>query len=117
MATGNYGAGPLDKRVWLQLRTETRDVATNAQIFSWADQVQVWARVLESATDAGAGMQVEGSFEAYARPTRVFIRHRSLDKATMRLRLGSRVLRIIGTAEIGRRWRLELACEEWAHHV
>lgn len=113
----NLGAGQLDRPIWLQLRTETRDPATNAPLFTWADSVQVFARIKESPTDAAGNFAGEGGVEAYARPTRIFINYRELDKEATRVRWGSRLLRIIGTAELGRRWRLELACEEWSTHV
>ncbi len=113
----SLGAGQLDRRIWLQARTETRDPATNAPLFAWANDVEVFARIWESANDGAGQVGPAGGVETFARPTKIWIAYRALDKEAVRIRWNTRLLRITGTAEVGRRWRLELACQEWSSNV
>lgn len=106
-------AGPLDRRVTIEALSVVRDADTGAEQRSWADVATVWAHVRESST-SNAGLSGD-AVAAYARPTKVRIRWRDLSRETHRLSIGDRVLRIIGTAQIGRRVWLEMACEEWSN--
>ena len=114
-----FTAGLLDRRITLQARAVSRDSATGAEVATWSDSATVWAQVLESSTAPTPGSmgrgQAGGEIAVYARPHRLRIRWREVDKATTRVSYDGRILRITGTAEIGRREGLELACEEWAH--
>lgn len=105
-------AGNLDRRISIQQKSVAREATYGGETITWVALATVWAQVLESATD---GEFEQGGTLAYARPTRVRIRYRSDVDPTMRLAIGSRILQITGTAEIGRREYLELACKEWAH--
>ena len=108
-------AGKLDRLITVEAATVTRDSDTGAESKAWAQLgTAFWAEVLESATDTDE--RLAAGVETYARPTRVRCRYRSDIDPSMRLNLGSgRLLQIIGTAMLGRRDGLELACKEWAH--
>lgn len=110
----HLNAGQLDRRITLQQRTVTRDPAYNAEVVTWPDIATVWAKVVESSTAPGPG--ASGDVALYARPMKITIRWRAgIDKSTTRISYAGRLLRITGTAELGRREGIELACEEWAH--
>lgn len=104
----------LDRQIVIQVRTETEDGDTGGKVATWGTHATVWARVRESAT--AAGLSSGGPMETYARPHEILIRWRDdFDKATMRIRYGSRILRVIGSAEMGRRDAIKLTCQEWSH--
>lgn len=112
----HLNAGQLDRRVTIQSREVTRDSATGAEVVTWSDAATVWAMVLESSTPGSDGPSAAGvQVSSYARPMKIRMRWRTLDKSTSRISYGGRILRITGTAEMGRRAGLELAVEEWAH--
>lgn len=114
MKTAAVNSFEFDRQIVLQVRTEVEDGPTGAKIATWGTHATVWARVRESAT--AAGLSSGGPMETYARPHEVMIRWRDdFDKATMRISYGGRILRVIGSAEVGRREALKLACQEWAH--
>ena len=105
--------GDLDRRVSVQQKSVVREGTYGGETVTWVALATVWAQVLESATD---GEFVQDGTLAYARPTWVRLRYRSDIDPTMRLVLpGGRILQITGSAELGRRQFLELACKEWAH--
>ena len=108
-------AGELDRKITLQTRSVARDADTGAEVVSWSDSATVSARVFESATAPSASGAAAAQMTTYARPHRVRIRWRTVDKSTSRVSYGGRLLRIISTAEVGRREYVDLACEEWAH--
>jgi SPP1 family predicted phage head-tail adaptor len=101
----------LKRQVQLQTRSVTRDTATGAEVESWVSAT-VWAKVVESSTAVISGV---GAVDNYARPHKVWIRWRALDKSQTRISYNGRLLRITGSAEIADRQWLELACEEWVH--
>lgn len=106
--------GELDRRVTLERPLITRDAATGAQLVAWPVLDTVWAQVLESAP-ADDEEQRTGVL-TYSRPTRIRLRWRADVEPTLRVRLddGVRLLQITGTAQLGRREFLELACREWS---
>ena len=108
-------AGKLDRLITVEAATVTRDSATGSEVKTWTPLgAAFWAEVLESTTGNDEGMAA--GVATYARPIRVRCRYRSDLNPTMRLNLGSgRLVQIIGTAMMGRRDGLELACKEWAH--
>lgn len=104
----------LDRQIVIQVRTETEDGDTGGKVATWGTHATVWARVRESAT--AAGLSSGGPMETYARPHEVLIRWREdFDKDSMRISYGGRILRVIGSAEMGRRDAIKLTCQEWAH--
>lgn len=104
----------LDRQIVIQVRTKTEDGDTGGKVATWGTHATVWARVRESAT--AAGLSSGGPMETYARPHEVLIRWRDdFDKDTMRISYGGRILRVIGSAEMGRRDAIKLTCQEWAH--
>jgi head-tail adaptor len=108
-------AGDLDRRITLQTRTVQRGATLGDELVTWPDGDTVWAKVLESATATTLQDTATDQAALYARPMKVRIRWRVLDKTNTRLSFEGRLLRITGTAELGRRVGLELAVEEWAH--
>lgn len=108
-------AGSRDRRILLERMQETRDGRFNSPVITWVADRYVWAKKLESAIETPNPNVAEDGAAVYARPTRYWIRWRELDKARTRINDGGKILQITGTAEIGRRVRLELACKEWAH--
>lgn len=112
-------AGRRDRLVTLEQPVISRDSATGAPARSWSTVAQEWAEVLESATagsSLGSGEDRALNVATYARPTRVRIPYRGDVATDWRVNLGDgRYLEIIGTAVLGRRDGLELACREWAH--
>ena len=113
MSQQQLSAGALDRRIAIQQRSVARESTYGSEVVTWVALATVWAQVLESATD---GEFVADGSLAFARPTRVRLRYRNDIDPTMRVVLpGGRILQITGTAEIGRRQYLELACKEWAH--
>lgn len=116
MLARSIGAMHLDRQVQLQVNTPTRDVSTRAEIASWADSGSPrWARVVES---VGPYRNADGAAErdTYGRPIEIWLRwFTGFDQDHTRVVYEGRVLRIVGTAEIGRREFLKLACVEWAH--
>lgn len=110
-----FSAGELDRRITLQTRTITRGATLGDEVVTWPDGDTVWAKVMESSTATTLQDTATEQAALYARPMRVRMRWRTLDKTNTRLSYGGRILRITGTAELGRRVGLELAVEEWAH--
>lgn len=90
-----------------------RDADTGAQVITWLPVASFRVELLESAT---ANEAQADRVEGYARPSRVRTWWRSDITPTHRLNLGAgRLLQILGTAELGFRQGVELACKEWAH--
>lgn len=109
-------AADLDRRVTIETCSTVRGATYQEPAQTWAAQATVWAQVRESSTAPGTTDSATEAAALYARPMKVRMRWRDgLDKAATRLRYKGRLLRITGTAELGRREWLELACEEWAH--
>lgn len=116
MATPLPTGRQLDRQVTLQRNQPTRDGAFGASVDAWVTEVDnLPAHIVESPMPASAPGAVVGALNPYGRPDMVTIRWRVLDKATHRLVYGSRVLRIVGTAELGRRQWLQIACVDWSH--
>jgi len=109
-----FAAGDLDRIITLQQRTVTRD-ALLGEVVTWPDLATVRAQVIESSAPVAVNNAASDAVQLYARPHKIRIRFREIDKAAVRISYGGRLLRITGTAELGRRERIELACEEWAH--
>lgn len=112
-----FDPGELDRRITIETRTVVKDGTYGSQIETWTPAAHdIAAKVLESSTAAGLGAGVAESVATYARPTRIWVRWRAgVTRETHRVRYQGRLLRIIGTAELGRRAGLELSCAEWAH--
>jgi head-tail adaptor len=110
-------AGTLDRRVTLEVRSVARDATFGSEVETWtALPFTIAAQVLESSTEAGISAGMSEAVASYARPTRVRLRWRAgITRENHRVRYGTRLLRIIGTAELGRRAGLELSCMEWSH--
>jgi len=111
------GAGDLDRRITLESRSVAKDATYGSVSETWSTLAAgIAARVLESSTEAGVATGQAEGVVSYARPTRIWIRWRDgITRQDHRVRYGSRLLRIIGTAELGRRAGLELSCLEWSH--
>lgn len=110
-------AGKLDRLIQFEVQTRTTDTRFNARVIEYVPYgAKAWAQVIESSAEPGANPAAAEGVAAYVKPTKVRIRWRGdIDKTRMRINYGGRLLRIIGTAELGRREDLEIACQEWAH--
>lgn len=105
-------AGELRWPATIERRTVTRDTATGAEVATWAALATVRVKLQESST---ANEAMDGGVNSYARPSRVRMWWRGDVTTADRLNVGGRLLQITGTAELGYRQGLELACKEWAH--
>lgn len=110
--------GWMQTEVYLQARTVTKG-ANNADVVSWVDAASSeWAYLRESATAPAAGGPAAEALAAYARPAELWLHWRAgFDKSATRIRLvdGSRLLRIVGSAEVGRQDKIKLTVQEWGH--
>ncbi len=108
-------AGKLDRRVLLEAKSITRDPAYNSEVVTWTPVATVWASVrdvLSSSQESTAN-----DLRLLTQPCRVWIRWRADVCTTLRVTLlgeGSRVMQIVGMAEIGRREGIELLCEKYS---
>lgn len=107
--------GERDRLIELQQRRVERDAALGSEVVTWPKLATVWAKVIESSSVPGANHSATAEAALYVRPMKVRILWRALDTSSTRISYGGRLLRITGSAEIGRRDGLELAVEEWAH--
>lgn len=110
--------GWMQTEIYLQARTVTKG-ANNADVVSWVDAASTeWCYLRESATPAGGSGPTGEAFAAYARPSELWVHWRDgFDKSQTRVRLveGSRILRITGSAEVGRKDKIKCTVQEWAH--
>ena len=101
--------GELDRLISLQALSTTRDVIEGDLIPGWTTVYSgVWAKLTERDVSAGsaAGQQTA------SRSITLRIRWRADVLATWRALLGTRVLQITGTLEVGRHQYLDLLCKE-----
>ena len=106
-----FAAGTLDRRITIQQRTVTEDPVYGTPVETWGDLATVWANV-QDVLPSRSETIAEGLSVA-RRPCRIRIRYRSDVTSDMRVKYGSRMLRIITMpAEIGRRDGLEFMAEE-----
>lgn len=111
--TAPIQAGRLRWLATIEQRTVARSLVTGAESVTWSPLATVRVELRESAT---AGEVSENGVNTYARPSRVRMWYRTDVTTEHRLNLGAgRLLQILGTAELGYRQGLELACKEWAH--
>jgi head-tail adaptor len=111
------GAGDLDRRVNIETRSVAREGVYGAEVETWTPAASdTPAKVWQSSTASGLGAGQPEGVASYARPTRVWLRWRAgITRENHRLRYAGQLLRIIGTAELGRQEWLELSCAEWSH--
>jgi head-tail adaptor len=112
-----FDPGELDRRITLEVRSVVKEPTFGSVTETWTPMAfSIAAKVLESSTEAGVSAGQSENVASYARPTRIWLRWRAgITRQDHRVRYGSRLLRIIGTAELGRRAGLELSCMEWSH--
>lgn len=112
-----FSAREMDRRITLEVRSVVKDATYGSATETWTPMAfSIAAKVLESSTEAGVSTGQAEVVASYAKPTRVWIRWRDgISRQDHRVRYGARLLRIIGTAELGRRAGLELSCLEWSH--
>lgn len=111
----NLTVGQLDRQVIVEQRSVARDSAFNSEVVTWSTLATLWAQIVESSTPPASNPGQADALAAYQRPMKIRIRWRADVDTTLRLNYGGRLLQITGTAELGRRQWLELACQEWAH--
>lgn len=105
----------MDRRITLQSRTVTRDESTGAEVETWTAQAdRLWAEVVQSTLKPTEDTTLQVA--SYGELVRIRIRWRAgIGRETHRVEHDGQILRIVGTAELGRRDRLELQCVEWSH--
>ena len=109
-------AGELDRFVTIERPVISRDPATGAEVKAWAAFATAWAKVTESAQAVrGMDEKLMQDVLAYGRPVTLLIRWLDGVNPTMRVNDNGALYQIIGTATVGRREGLTLACGAWAH--
>lgn len=104
-------AGTLDRRITIQRRTTTEDPLYGTPVETWSDFATVWANVQDMLPSRGEA--IADGLSVGRRPCRIRIRYRADVTSDMRVRFGTRTLRIVTMpAEIGRRDGLEFMAEE-----
>lgn len=111
------GAGQLDRLIDIERKIVTKEADFGSEVVEWITRAaDVWARVTESAAPPAGNPTAAAMVDGYVRPHRIRVRWRSdIDITLDRINYGGRLLQITGTAEVGRREWLDLACDEWAH--
>lgn len=112
-----YGsnAAKLDVKMELQARTTARSADTGAQLTAWSTYATVWGELVEATSSRAPDERTNGEINLYGRPSSIKIRYRSDVTVAHRVKIGDRLLQVVGTADIGRRRWLELAVREWSH--
>jgi head-tail adaptor len=105
----------LDRQVVIELATVTRHAETGAELTTWADYLTVWGKVTESVGSGTAG-QAGAVVDEFGQACEVWVRwFAGFDRLRMRVRVGTRPMRIVGSAVVGRSEFIKLALEEWSH--
>lgn len=113
--------GDLDRRVTPQRPVITKDPVYKSTVTTWENLPERWAKVVESPT-AGESTARDGQ-ATYARPHMVTLRWCADVSTDCRLVLDTdgsvlgteRILKIEGSAAVGRKKWLDLSCTEWKH--
>lgn len=107
----------LDRVISIERKRVTRDGDFGSEQVTWSTRfAQVRARVWESSAPPSSNPTEAQMASGYVRPHRIRIRWRDdIDPTLDRVNNRGRILKITGTAEVGRRQWLDLSCDEWAH--
>lgn len=101
----------MDRRVTLEKPSGAPDPTYGSAPAGWATLAVVWAEVRDAPPSRDEN--VRNGLATGKIQTRVRIRYRGDVDSTVRIRFGSRTLRVLGgPAEIGRREYMELYCEQ-----
>ena len=107
-------AGEMDRLVTIEQRVVARDAATGAEVVTWAPLATVWAKVTETANALrGLDEKLLANVLAYGRPVTMLMYWVDGVNPTMRVNEGGVLYQIVGTAMVGRREGLTLACGAW----
>lgn len=111
--------GEMDRRITIEQKVVTRDADYGTEVITWLLLATVWANVqdvLPSKSD-----DVKNGLALATNRTRIRFRYRSDVNSSMRILVhgasgaADRVMQIVGgPAEIGRRERTEVVCEEFS---
>ena len=107
----------LDQRFVIEAKSVTRDPDFGTEIVSWATVAAVWGRCLDEINPKRGGDElVENKLRTLTSRSRIRIRYLAGITTDMRVRWPDRgrTFQITSKAEIGRRERLELSCEEYS---
>ena len=110
-------AGELDRRIRIERKNVTRDPHYGSEVVTWATLATLWANVEDQLISSRGGSEtLEQGLRVRSTPVRVRVRYRSDISTDMRVVLidRTRTLQITSIAEIGRRERTELMCEEYS---
>ncbi len=103
-------AGRLNRCVTVERPVVTPDPTYGTPVTTWQPVCTWWA----SALDIIGKEATQDAMRQYTRPCRLTGRWTDRIDPTMRLRLGSRLLQIVGIAEIGVRQGLEILAEQYS---
>lgn len=103
-------AGSLNRHMIVERPVTSQDATYGTATTTWQLVGAWWV----SALDIIGKEATQDSMRQYTRPCRVRMRYTDKIDPTMRLRLGSRVLQIVGIAEIGLREGLEILAEQYS---
>lgn len=103
--------GKLNTFVEIQGRATTQDAVYRTSVESWSTIASVWAEVQDMLPSRGE--RVAEGINIARRPARVRMYYRDDVHSGMRMKIGSRLLKIVaGPAELGFREGIELLAEE-----
>lgn len=103
----------LDMRITIEQKVVTQDPDYGTEIIAWTPLAVVWANVLDELPSRAES--VSQGLAVASNRTRIRFRYRNDVTSAMRIRLGSRVMQIIGgPSEIGRREFSEVMCEAYS---
>lgn len=105
----------LDRLIVIEEQSTQVDPMIGSQVYTWAPFASVRASKKESATSSERMEKSMGALASYARPTKFMTRYLPGVTTSMRINEDGKLFQIVGTAEVGRRMWLEIACMEFAH--
>ncbi len=108
-----FSAGDLDRLIKFQERTAVTDPVYGTKTYTWSDVATAYAQVRDVLPSRAEN--VADGITLRRRPCRIRMRYRADIDGTMRVIHGNRTMRIVsGPVELGRRFGLELVCEDWS---
>lgn len=103
-------AGQRNRKVEIQAKTTTQNATFGTPVVTWSTVATVFAEVQDMLPSRGE--RIADGISIARRPCRVRMLYRGVD-STMRLKIGTRYLRIVSMpAELGFQEGIELMCEE-----
>lgn len=103
----------LDKRVTIEQKVVTQDATYGTDIITWSVLATVWAEVQDVLPSRSES--VKQGLAAARNQVRIRYRYRQDVDSSMRVRVGTRTLQIVGgPAELGQHEISEIVCESYS---